>query len=61
MKQNRRPGGLAPQSGSGRLVVACDDGSVWTWHDDRTRWEEMPPIPGSAHAAVEDDRRTAGR
>ena len=50
-EQRRRPVGVAPESGSGRLVVVCDDGSVWTWHDERSRWEEMAPIPGSDRAA----------
>ena len=49
----RRPVGVAPESGSGRLVVICDDGSVWTWHHDRDRWEEMAPIPGSSRATSE--------
>jgi hypothetical protein len=48
---HRRPVGVAPESGSGRLVVVCDDGSVWNWIRDRSRWEEIPPIPGSLRAA----------
>jgi hypothetical protein len=47
----RRPVGVAPESGSSRLVVVCDDGSVWKWIHDGSRWEEMAPVPGSSRAA----------
>jgi hypothetical protein len=46
----RRPVGVAPESASGRLVVVCDDGSIWKWLHEVNRWEEMAPIPGSRRA-----------
>lgn len=51
IEQQRRPVGVAPESTSGRLVVVCDDGSLWKWIAGTNRWEEMTPIPGSRHAA----------
>ncbi len=56
----RRPVGVAPESGSGRLIVACDDGSIWKWLHDGNRWEEMAPIPGSSRAAAEPGPDPAG-
>ena len=47
----RRPVGVAPESASGRLVVVCDDGSIWKWMHDGDRWDEMLPIPGSWRAS----------
>jgi hypothetical protein len=47
----RRPVGVAPESGSSRLVVVCDDGSVWKWIHDGNRWEEMVPVPGTSRAS----------
>lgn len=44
----RTPVAVAPESGSGRLVVVCDDGSVWKWMHDGRRWEEMAAVPGTA-------------
>ncbi len=52
-EQYRRPVGVAPESAGGRLVVVCDDGSIWKWLHDGNRWEEMAPIPGSSRAASE--------
>lgn len=46
----RRPVGVAPESVSGRLVVVCDDGSIWKWLHEGNRWEEMAPVPGSRRA-----------
>jgi hypothetical protein len=46
----RRPVGVAVAD-DGSLVVACDDGTVWTYvmhSDPAKRWQRMePPIPGS--------------
>jgi hypothetical protein len=47
----RHPVGIAPESSNGRLVVVCDDGSVWAWFHDGRRWEEMPPVPGTRRRA----------
>jgi hypothetical protein len=47
----RRPVGVAPESGSSRLVVVCDDGSVWKWIHAGHHWEEMAPVPGTSRAA----------
>jgi hypothetical protein len=44
---DRHPVGIAPESSNGRLVVVCDDGSVWAWHHEGRRWEEMAPVPGT--------------
>lgn len=55
----RRPVGVAPESTSGRLVVVCDDGSIWQWIHDRNRWEEMAPIPGSRRAGADVERLSA--
>lgn len=56
----RRPVGVAPESGSGRLIVVCDDGSIWKWVNDGDRWEELAPVPGSSRAAAEAVRLPAG-
>lgn len=49
----RRPVGVSPESTSGRLVVVCDDGSIWKWLHEGSRWEEMAPVPGSRRADSE--------
>jgi hypothetical protein len=59
-EQPRRPVGVAPESSGGRLVVVCDDGSVWKWHDQGSRWEEMTPIPGSSRASTGTGRPPGG-
>jgi hypothetical protein len=59
-RSSRRPVGVAPESGGGRLIVICDDGSVWKWHHDGGRWEEMTPIPGTERAADHPARSPAG-
>lgn len=48
--QYRRPVAVAPESAAGRLVVVCDDGSLWKWLHDGNRWEELAPVPGSRRA-----------
>jgi hypothetical protein len=51
-EQYRRPVAVAPESAAGRLVIVCDDGSIWKWFDDGNRWEELTPVPGSRRAAA---------
>lgn len=51
-EHSRCPVGVAPESASGRLVVVCDDGSIWKWLHDVSRWEEMAPVPGTRRAAA---------
>jgi hypothetical protein len=51
---DRRPVGIAPESSNGRLVVVCDDGSVWAWFHDGRRWDEMVPVPGTRRRAEVD-------
>lgn len=51
-EQYRRPVAVAPESAAGRLVIVCDDGSIWKWFHDGNRWEELAPVPGSLRAAA---------
>lgn len=59
-EQFRTPVGVAPESGGGRLVIVCDDGSIWKWLQEGSRWEEMAPVPGSRRAATDVGRSPAG-
>lgn len=54
----RCPVGVAPESVSGRLVVVCDDGSIWKGLHDVSRWEEVAPVPGPRRAAAGHARPT---
>lgn len=58
---HRRPVGVAAESGSGRLIVVCDDGSIWKWLHDGNRWEEMTPVPGSRREDTGGGPPPAGR
>lgn len=59
--QYRHPVAVAPESALGRLVVVCDDGSVWKWIDEAERWQEIAPIPGSDRAKAPADPIQDGR
>ena len=53
MSDKRKP--VAALHNGSRLIVVCDDGSVWTGALVGTAWEEREPIPGTRRAREKDD------